>query len=108
VHWRSISKDNVLTIYGQGAKSRIADPTDPKRRSRIFSWLICETRDDKGNAVIYEYRSEDGTLIDLTEAHERNQPTLRQRERVVKLMVPRSAINCGLEGPAIDSTAGLA
>jgi hypothetical protein len=95
VHWRSISKNNVLTIYGQGAKSRIADPADPKRRSRIFSWLICETPDDKGNAVIYEYKSEDGTLIDLTQAHERNQPTLRQRERVVKLMVPRSAIICG-------------
>ena len=30
--------------------SRIADPADP---SRIFSWLICETRDDKGNAVLY-------------------------------------------------------
>ena len=46
VHWRSISRDNVLTIYGKDENSRIADPTDS---SRIFTWLICETRDDKGN-----------------------------------------------------------
>ena len=32
-------------------------PNDP---TRIFSWLICETRDDKGNAVVYEYKAEDG------------------------------------------------
>ncbi|MGF1614664.1 MAG: SpvB/TcaC N-terminal domain-containing protein [Gammaproteobacteria bacterium] len=69
VHWRSISKDNILTLYGLDAESRIADPLDA---TRIFSWLICETRDDKGNAVIYEYKAEDGTGIDLTQAHERN------------------------------------
>lgn len=50
VHWRSISKDNILTIYGTNKHSRIADPNDPQR---IFSWLICETRDDKGNAVVW-------------------------------------------------------
>ena len=26
VHWRSISKDNILTLYGKDADSRIADP----------------------------------------------------------------------------------
>lgn len=51
VHWRSISKDNILTLYGKDTQSRIADPEDP---GRIFSWLICETRDDKGNAIVYE------------------------------------------------------
>ena len=28
VHWRSISKDNILTVYGKSAKSRISDPSD--------------------------------------------------------------------------------
>lgn len=69
VHWRSISKDNVLTVYGKDENSRIADPEDPER---IFSWLICETRDDKGNAVVYRYKAEDGAGIDLRQAHERN------------------------------------
>ena len=71
VHWRSTSMDNTLTLYGKGGNSRIADP-DPAGPGRIFSWLISETRDDKGNAVLYEYKSEDGTGVDLTRAHERN------------------------------------
>lgn len=57
VHWRSISKDNILTLYGHDANSRIADPLDA---SRIFSWLICESRDDKGNGIRYLYKQEDG------------------------------------------------
>jgi RHS repeat-associated protein len=56
VHWRSISGDNVLTVYGAGPGSRITDPTDPRR---IFSWLISQTRDDRGNAVWYEYAADD-------------------------------------------------
>jgi hypothetical protein len=69
IHWRSISGDNILTLYGKDTNSRIADPKDPKR---IFSWLIAETRDDKGNAILYEYKPEDGTGVDLTRACERN------------------------------------
>ncbi|MBO7743715.1 hypothetical protein I8J29_05870 [Paenibacillus sp. MWE-103] len=57
LHWRSISKDNILTLYGYDANSRIADPLDA---SRIFSWLICESRDDKGNGIRYLYKKEDG------------------------------------------------
>jgi hypothetical protein len=69
VHWRSISKDNILTIYGLDSESRICDPADP---GRIFSWLIAETRDDRGNAVIYKYKAEKGEGVDLRQAHERN------------------------------------
>ncbi|HEU4854670.1 MAG TPA: SpvB/TcaC N-terminal domain-containing protein [Nitrosospira sp.] len=69
IHWRSISRDNILTLYGKDASSRTADPADPLR---IFSWLICETRDDKGNAVLYKYKTEDGIGVDLSQAHERN------------------------------------
>ena len=50
-------------------KSRIADPSDA---SRIFSWLICESYDDKGNVISYQYKSEDSAGIDLTSAHESN------------------------------------
>jgi len=71
IHWRSISKDNILTVYGRDGKSRITDPTDKKR---IFSWLMCESYDDKGNAIIYEYAEEDGKGIssDLLNINERN------------------------------------
>ncbi len=62
VHWRSISRDNVLTVYGLEANSRIADPEDPYH---VFSWLICRSYDDKGNAIIYDYEAEDERSIDL-------------------------------------------
>lgn len=67
--WRSISKDNITTWYGKTAESRIADPADT---SRIFSWLICESYDDKGNAIIYDYVPEDSARIDISQANERN------------------------------------
>jgi RHS repeat-associated protein len=68
-HWRSISKDNVTTWYGEDANSRIYDLADP---ARIFSWLICRSCDDKGNVIAYTYKPEDSEGIDLTQAHERN------------------------------------
>lgn len=68
-HWRSISKDNVTTIYGKTAESRIADPENP---SHVFSWLICESYDSKGNAILYEYVAEDSNGVDLSFAHEKN------------------------------------
>jgi RHS repeat-associated protein len=67
--WRSISKDNITTWYGKTAESRIADPNDP---GRIFTWLICESYDDKGNVVGYQYKHEDSAGVGLRQANERN------------------------------------
>ncbi len=78
VHWRSISKDNILTIYGKDSNSRIADP---ESKHRIFSWLISETRDDKGNAIVYEYKPEDGAGVDLPRVHERNRGPVEDPQR---------------------------
>jgi RHS repeat-associated protein len=69
VHWRSISRDNVLVLYGKDKNGRIADPADS---TRVYRWLISEMRDDRGNAVLYEYKPEDGVGVDLAQAHERN------------------------------------
>jgi RHS repeat-associated protein len=68
-HWRSISRDNVLTVYGSSLESRIADPQKP---GHIFSWLICESYDDKGNAVVYEYVAENDANLDRSHVSERN------------------------------------
>lgn len=62
VFWRSISKDNITTWYGKTADSRIVDPTD-KSKSRIFSWLICQSHDDKGNVIVYGYKQENSQRI---------------------------------------------
>jgi hypothetical protein len=69
VFWRSISKENVTTWYGKTKESRITDPADP---SRIFSWSICESYDDKGNVIAYQYKQEDDVGIDLSKVNECN------------------------------------
>jgi RHS repeat-associated protein len=89
VHWRSISKDNITTWYGETEESRVANAADG---SQIFSWLICQSYDDKGNAIIYEYQREDserifedqeGDVIAL--AHERNRDdSTRSANRYLK------------------------
>jgi RHS repeat-associated protein len=75
VFWRSIAKDNTATWYGKTRESRIADPSDP---SRIFSWLVCELHDDKGDVVSFRYAAENGDGVPVGAAHERNR-TLTSR-----------------------------
>jgi RHS repeat-associated protein len=99
VHWRSISKDNILSLYGKDAESRIADPEDSKR---VFSWLICETRDDKGNAVLYNYKPEDGAGVDLTRAHEHNRGGRNDPRRTANRYLKR--IRYGGRVPLLDDT----
>jgi len=79
-HWRSITRDNVTTVYGTSNESRIFDPADPDpaHPSRVFSWLISESFDDKGNAVEYHYKPEDSTGILNTATNEANR-TASQR-----------------------------
>lgn len=91
VFWRSISKDNITTWYGRTAESRIADP-DPSNPGRIFSWLICQSHDDKGNAIVYGYKAEDSARIfedangnAVPKAHERNRSDeTRKAQRYLK------------------------
>lgn len=97
MHWRSITRGNVLTVYGLDASSRIADPSDP---SRVFSWLICETRDDKGNAVQYEYKPEDGTGVNLAHAHERNRGGLDDPRRTANRYI--KSIRYGNRKPLLE------
>jgi len=75
-HWRSISRDNVLTIYGLDARSRIADPDDPLH---VFSWLISASYDDKGNAIVYDYVAENDDNVDLALASEQHRSRTANR-----------------------------
>jgi len=99
VHWRSISKDNILTLYGKDADSRIANPEDP---SHIFTWMICETRDDKGNAVLYSYKREDGVSVDLTRPCERNRGDRNDARRAANRYLKR--IRYGNRTPLLNNT----
>src|SRR2546422_731366 len=77
-YWRSISRDNVTTWYGKTDQSRIFDPADPTA-TRIYSWLIWQSYDDKGHALVYTYGPENDVKVDRTEANERNRSRTANR-----------------------------
>ena len=61
---------------------RIADPRDP---TRVFSWLICASYDDRGNAMVYDYKPEDSAGIDPAWVFEANRrPADRGANRYLK------------------------
>ncbi len=68
-HWEVTTKDNVTHIYGQTTSTQIVDPKDP---SRVFSWLLEQSSDDRGNVVQYVYKAEDGAGVDPTQTNERS------------------------------------
>ena len=80
----------ALDLQGQHHHLVRQDGGEPHRRSRpiparVFSWLICESYDDKGNVIVYEYKPEDSDGVDLTQAHERNRTdTTRSANRYLK------------------------
>jgi virulence plasmid B protein len=55
MHWRTITSGKVTTIAASTTASRIADPTN---QARVFSWLVCASYDDMGNAAVYDYRTD--------------------------------------------------
>lgn len=103
VHWRSISRENVTTIYGRDNDSRIFDPSDggSEHPRRVFEWLICASYDDKGNAIVYEYAREDDAGVSRMQANERNRVRTANRylkrikygNRVSRLVQPDLAAN---------------
>ena len=53
--WRVTTRDNAVSVFGQSAAARLADPQDD---TRIFQWMLEYTYDDKGNYAEYRYKAE--------------------------------------------------
>lgn len=56
-YWKTVSAENLTSLYGFDETSRIVAPDDP---TRIFKWLISETLDAHGNRIVFGYKREDG------------------------------------------------
>jgi hypothetical protein len=95
VFWKSVSKDNVTSLYGTDSNSRIADPADA---SRIFKWLLVESHDDKGNRIVYHYKGENLDNVDRMLPQERSRlvPNAVSANRYLQ------SISYGNRTPGID------
>ena len=81
-YWRSITRDNITTLYGRTPASRLADPNNP---AHVFSWLACESYDDRGNAMLFEYLPEDSVGVDVSRIEEgQRTPLERSAKRYLK------------------------
>ncbi len=56
MYWRVTTRENITTLFGLSPECRIADPENP---TRIFQWLPELSFDDKGSAIVFEYKAED-------------------------------------------------
>lgn len=57
LHWRIISSDNVVSVFGATGASCLADPAAPD--TRIFAWFLERVTDDRGNTTVLRYKGED-------------------------------------------------
>ena len=68
--WKSVTKGNVTSVFGSRDESRIADPEEP---SRVFTWLLDLTYDDRGNSIRYDYKLEDRKSVPVSLSEERRE-----------------------------------
>ena len=81
-HWRTITRDNVTSIFGYDNEGRVYDPDDSHR---AFSYLLQLSFDDKGNAIRYTYIADDSRGLNTTAVHEAHRRyAQRQTQRYPK------------------------
>jgi virulence plasmid B protein/glycosyltransferase TcdB-like subunit of Tc toxin/glycosyltransferase TcdB-like subunit of Tc toxinin len=68
-HWRTITRENVISLFGMEDTSRVANPAD---KGQVFRWHLSQVIDNHGNITLYQYVADDGTGVDRTAAHEAN------------------------------------
>ena len=68
-YWKSVTKENITTIYGQSNDAKIVDPKDDWK---VFQWKIEKSFDNKGNVIHYQYKKEDGAGLERKPIFEKN------------------------------------
>lgn len=73
-------------LYGADESLRVMEPADSSFTSQnTFGWLASASFDDKSNAMVYEYKSENSDRVDMSLVNERNRTvTGRSLDRYVK------------------------
>lgn len=59
-YWKVTTKDNVVTFFGLSPSHRLTDPDDA---ARIFKWLPEISFDDKGNCILFTYKTENSDNV---------------------------------------------
>jgi hypothetical protein len=98
-HWRTITRDNVTSIYGGTAASRLADPDNAQR---VYEWLLHETFDATGNHILYDYATDDPQLYTDDDPNVRL-PELFEQHRAATQLYVRRIYYGNLPEPLVDT-----
>lgn len=98
-HWRTISRDNVTSLYGRSTSARLADPVDEQR---VHAWLLQETFDGAGNHMLFEYAADDSALYSSPDPDLRL-PEVFERGRVATQRYLRRIYYGNLPEPLVDA-----
>lgn len=71
VHWRTRSKNNVLSVYGL-EEAGLTKIFDPENKNKVFIWLLEAQYDNLGNAIQYKYKKENEDNVDIRKCFESN------------------------------------
>ncbi|KAF3941520.1 hypothetical protein ABW19_dt0202067 [Dactylella cylindrospora] len=84
--WKIMSKTNEVSIYGRDKSSRIYQDGKGQQPDKIFSWLLSESYDTKGNAILFGYKAEDaaGILPELEKCEWNREDEAKVREKYLK------------------------
>ncbi len=97
-HWRTITRDNVTSLFGNTAAARLADPADDRR---VYEWLLQETYDAFGNHILYEYAADDPALYGSTP--DVQLPEIYERHRLATQRYIRRIYYGNLPEPLVDA-----
>ncbi|MCA1702241.1 MAG: FG-GAP-like repeat-containing protein, partial [Actinobacteria bacterium] len=97
-HWRTITKDNITSLFGNTAGSRLADPDN---NQRVYEWLLHETFDAVGNHSLCEYAADDSSLYGGSNPDQRL-PEIFEQHRVATNRYPRRVYYGNLPEPLVD------
>jgi len=97
-HWRTITKDNITSLFGNTAGTRLADPAGDRR---VYEWLLHETFDVAGNHSLCEYAADDPALYGGGDPDGRL-PEIFERHRVASNRYPRRFYYGNLPEPLLD------
>lgn len=103
VWWQTITRDNLKRWYGAypDANGQVIDLnqtliiSDPERPQNIFSWLLAEERDDRGNRTRYSYLADDDINIDLQKSAEQNRASNQAQRYISRIeygLMPQASI----------------
>lgn len=82
--WKTISADNVATVFGRQSTEQILYQGGPQEPNRVFTWLASEAWDSHGNHIKYKYKAENTTDTsgELYELHRTQAPAQKYLKSV--------------------------